>query len=273
MVARRSRFLLVAFLLGIGPSFLSGCGLFHGEVPEGLEFELSRHDEPRRQELLARARELFAEPRSVERVRQAAELYLETVSPLDGFESLWRSAEARAWLAEEHPDEEARLEHARRGAAAAREAVNRAPDRAGGHYYLAILLGLMSQLEGGGLNRIELMLEHGRRVIEIDERFEHAGGHRLLGLLIFETLDNLLVSTGSFDEGLEHLERACELAPAYGLNHLGKARMLIDDEDFAGAREALERVLECPAPEGERRAHETWLVEARELLEEIGKSD
>ena len=103
----------------------------------------------------------------------------------------------------------------------------------------------------------------------IDERLEHAGGHRFLGMLYFETMNYPLVAVGDLDDALRHLERACELFPEYGLNQLALAEVYLEDEEFEEARRRLAHVFQSPPPQDESRAHAGWVARARKLQAEI----
>ncbi len=260
---------MILFLLFISFLPLSGCHIFWGEVPEGSTIQISRISESKRQELIRWAQDNFSEPRELKKVLDSYQYYIQTFSERDQFESLWRVANVCSWLAEYHPKEDERLEYAKKGAALAKECINRVPSEPGGHYYYALNLGLMSQLESGGVNRLKLMDQHAKEVVKLDPNFEYAGGHRFLGMFYFETLDSLAFSQGTFEDALMHLEKACEIAPEYGLNQLALARLLIDDEDFETARHHLKLVIESRPPTGEKKVHKDWVREAECLIAEL----
>jgi tetratricopeptide (TPR) repeat protein len=231
-----------------------------------LRYELSRAGAAI---IFQQAREvdrLYAEPRSPERLEKSLELSLAAISPHDGYSMLWRAGRACAWLAERHPDLESRRRYARLGAAAGAEALRLSAASPQAHYFYALNLGLLSELEGGSLGNLDAMVVSVRRVIELDERYDHAGGHRFMALLIDATKDNFVAAIGTLDDALEHIDRACRLDPDYGHNHLIRAKLLIQDEEFEAAREALARVLSSPPPAHESEEHQDWLAEAGKLL-------
>lgn len=253
---------------------LVGCSLFHDpalddnvvvtESPLGADEVATRIEE---------GDATYQEPRSIWRVRRALELYLDSVSPSNNYGGLWRASRACYWLGEHHSDDDERKRYARKGVQLGRAAGERAPLEAAGHYYHALNLGLLSQLEGRGLGRVEVMEALAKRVIELDPSFEYAGGPRYLGILYDHTKDNPLVAMGDFDDALAQLERACHIAPDYGGNQLALARLLVQDEEYQSARKRLELVLSAEAPPDEKALHAKWAEEARRILQQISDDE
>lgn len=248
----------------------SGCSLFHDAALEDrFEYTETTLGPAEIAVTLEEADRLHGEPRSVERVEKSLSLSLGAIAPGDEHGALWRAARACYWLAENHGDGERCREYALRGSLIAREGARLAPGRPEPWYFQALNLGILSRLEGRGLGRIAVMEELARKVIEIDERYEHAGGHRFLGILYHRTMDNPLTVIGDIDDALFHLRRACELFPNHGHNQLALAEVLLADEEFDLARESLRRVLASPTPPGETEDHGRWVRRARELLGEL----
>jgi tetratricopeptide (TPR) repeat protein len=110
---------------------------------------------------------------------------------------------------------------------------------------------------------------YGEVALALDERYDHAGAHRLLGRL--HTLaPKIPLVTGwvSRDEAVSHLRRAVALAPDDLLNqvYLADALLQYQAERSAEAREILRRVLQ-KKPDPERVVEdERALAEARKLL-------
>ncbi len=250
-------------------TFASGCSLFHDPaIDEGAIVRESSLAAAELEERIAAADELWAEPRTVDRVQRALDICLESASPKNDWAALWRAARCAYWLAGHHPDEERRREYALTGAHLGAAAVERTPARPEAHYFHALNLGLLSRLEGRGVRRVPLMAERARRVIELDEAYEHAGGRRFLGILCFNTMNNPLVAIGTIDDAMDNLRRACEIAPAYGGNQLAYAEVLLADERLDEARQRLERVLASPLPPDDSELHREWIARARELIRE-----
>ena len=258
----RSAGVLMGLIFGAA---FSGCA----SSPDAYPYEESPLEASVIAERAARCDELYRQPRTPSRVARSLELCLRSVSSHDGYSALWRAGRAGAWLAEKHPESEARLRYARIGVALGRAAIADAPGRAESHHFYALNLGLLSGLEGGGLGRLPKMVAAAKRVVTLDERYDHGAGHRFLGILYFETMDNFLAAQGDIDDALAELNRACELFPDYGHNQLALARVLIEDEAFEEARIRLQRAIDSPVPEDETEEHREWIAEAHELLKEL----
>jgi tetratricopeptide (TPR) repeat protein len=250
---------------------LCGCALFRDRALDtSFEYEESTADVPRLESQLAEADDLYREPRSIDRVRRSLEIYLRSISAKNHYDALWRAARACMWLADHRLEGDARIEIAFKGVSIAEEATRRSPNRAEAHYYHGLCLGTLSRLEGGGLRRVKVMEAAGLRVIELDEAFEYAGGHRFLGMLYGRTKDHPLAGIGSFEEAVEHLERAHELFPGYAYNGLALAEVLIsEEEEPERSRALLEEVLGTPPPPDRSADHARWVARARDLLESI----
>lgn len=115
----------------------------------------------------------------------------------------------------------------------------------------------------------EKIRRYGEISVALDERFERAGGHRLLGRL--HTLaPRIPFVTGWVDreKAVSHLRRAIALAPEDLYNHVYLADALLQHrpDKAAEAKQILQRVLQRQ-PDPERVVEdERALVEARKLL-------
>ncbi|HYN22245.1 MAG TPA: hypothetical protein VE078_14890 [Thermoanaerobaculia bacterium] len=115
----------------------------------------------------------------------------------------------------------------------------------------------------------EKIRRYGEISVALDERFERAGGHRLLGRL--HTLaPKIPFVTGWVDreKAVSHLRRAVALAPEDLYNHLYLADALLQHQSdkAAEAKQILQRVLQ-KKPDPDRVVEdERALVEARKLL-------
>jgi hypothetical protein len=118
-----------------------------------------------------------------------------------------------------------RAEIARAGIDACRRLLARERNSAPGHYYLAMNLGELADAEAPSLTAYRLVYEVEQEfkiVVEIDERFDHAGPARNLGELYFQA-PGWPFSVGSKHKARQWLERAADLAPDYPGNQLNLA--------------------------------------------------
>lgn len=142
----------------------------------------------------------------------------------------------------------------------ARRALQVSPDDPEAHSWLGAALGRQA-LQQGPRSRVQLagqIREHARATLAADSA--HARGHHVLGLWHAEVeriggvsrffAEHLLggeaLEGASWDEALQHLERAVELAPQVLIYRIEWARALADRERVDEARSQLRRVLEDP---------------------------
>jgi tetratricopeptide (TPR) repeat protein len=145
------------------------------------------------------------------------------------------------------------------------------------HLWAAVHWGLwgdaFGRLAAARQGVADKMQRYSEIVIALDERFEAAGGHRLLGRLHSEAPKIPLV-TGWVDraQAIAHLRRAVALAPDELYNQLFLAEALLD---HAPARKAealaiLRRVVATPPPADRIVEVERAREDARALLKENG---
>src|SRR3954471_4741276 len=152
-----------------------------------------------------------------ERVYREAHTTLETEPK--SVEALWKLARACFDWAEVAPPEN-RASIAEEGIAAAQQGIGRKYGSAAAHYYLAMNLGQLARTKSlGALKLVREMEQEFKEAISLDEKFDHAGPHRSLGLL-YKDAPGWPTSIGSRSKARQHLGRACELAPEYPDNRL-----------------------------------------------------
>lgn len=217
---------------------------------------------------LAEADRLYEAPRTVEAVRQSLVLCEQSFSENDEAGARWRAARACAWLAT-HDDEASRQRHAERGIEIGEESLSADPSNAEPFYYQALNIGLLSEITGSGLFRIKTMKQHALRVIEVDEQFHYAGGHRFLGILCYRTSRIPLFAAGTAEDARRHLARALELFPAHGENQLAMAEFHIWEDKPELARPYLEQLDASTPPPDLAAEHADWKRNGRELARQV----
>jgi len=139
---------------------------------------------------------------------------------------------------------------AEQGIAASRRAILLSPDSAAAHFYLGVNLGQLARTKlFTALGLLYDMEAAWKRTVELDERYNYAGGHRCLGLLYLDA-PGWPLSLGSRTKARRHLQKAAELDPDYPENRL----CLL---------EARFRWGEARAMQGQLAAMETTLQSAR----------
>ena len=153
-------------------------------------------------------------------------------------EAAWQFARACFDLAELAKTSSERAALAEEGIAACRAAIARKYGSAPAHYYLAMNFGQLARTKAiGALKLVHEMENEFNTAIELDEKFDHAGAHRSLGLL-YKDAPGWPTSIGSRSKARLHLRKAVELSPDYPDNRLclleaflewGERRLVLDD--------------------------------------------
>jgi tetratricopeptide (TPR) repeat protein len=212
------------------------------------------------------------QPRRLPQVRQAADQLTAAARALpDHYDAQFQAAVAQAFLAEHAADKPTRLAAAKLGVVLARRARELQPDRPEGHYWYAVNTGLVADLDRAfGLSAVAEMEPALKRVIEVDEHYDYAGAHRLLGILYLRTPPPP-TSIGSRRKGLRALQRASELFPEYPENQLYLAEALRETGRTADARTALEQVLRAKPWPDRQFESQRWRAQAQEQLAALNR--
>jgi tetratricopeptide (TPR) repeat protein len=142
------------------------------------------------------------------------------------------------------------------------------PHRVEGRYWLAMHLCGLAETSGSMEARklLPRIMEELERAQAIDDAYDQAGCHRVLGRIYFEA-PAWPFSVGDLEKSLQHLTAAVRLAPENSTNHLYLAETLIRLNRQVRARQELERVLQCSKHALMPRGLEEDRKEARRLLE------
>lgn len=163
------------------------------------------------------------------------------------YEVQWQLALACLDVVDAHPDASNgdRLPYARKALRYAKAAVASEEGRVEGHFYLAIALGRVLELEFlPDLDQIGTLEAEAERARAIDPTYEHAGPLRFLALLYMNAPPwPIGPELAGEEEEIEALwEEALQLASSWVENHLGFAEFLAkedrDAEALAHAHEA-----------------------------------
>ena len=164
------------------------------------------------------AKTLAPEAAYAESAYQAAKVQL-AAKPKDA-ETAWKFASACFDRAEFAINNNDRAALGNEGIKAMRALLERDPNSAPGHYYLAMDIGEVAQTKKlKALAMVAEMEKEFLRAKELDEKFDYAGADRNLGVLYMKT-PGWPTSIGDQVKAKAHLLRAVELAPEYPENHL-----------------------------------------------------
>jgi len=184
----------------------------------------------------------------------------------DDYEACWKGARAAAWIAGRAQGDEQRKIFAMEGIQLGNSAVEAKPDGAEGRYYRAIAMGELADVDHSyGLDAVKRMEEDCLAAIEADARFDHAAGHRFIGILYLEC-PGPPTSIGSLRKSKKHLDLALDLAPDWPENRFWRGKLARAEGDLDRARRELQAVIDAPTPPGHATEAEEWRSDAREEL-------
>ncbi len=252
-------------LTGVVGLLIGGCSAPEVKVFNYTEVSLGPNEIDSRIKSIDR---LYAPPRTLANVDRSFTTCLSSISKTSRDRVLWRMARAAAWLAENFPDWDDQVDIAKTGVSIGRESVRLPVDKAEPYFYCALNLGVLSDLFKTK-DLVEEMIDLCKKAIELDETLDYAGPHRFLGILYYETEGYPMVTKATLDDALRHLERACELAPDYGHNHLALAKALLEDDQYDAAKTHLQKVLDLPNPDGDEVERAKWVREAQGLIRQL----
>lgn len=147
------------------------------------------------------------------------------------------------------------------------------PDGVAGHYWKALnLSGLADVNRLRGFKLLPQIMDELKRSLALDETYDQAGAHRVLGRIYFEA-PGWPMSVGDREKSLEQLTAAVRLAPDNSTNHLYLAETLLAMRSKPQAREELEKVLQARryaiSPQHLEEDHQ----EARGLLKKLEQQE
>jgi len=155
-------------------------------------------------------------------------------------EAAWRLGQAAFDWAEFQTHDPDRARIAEEGIAACKSALVNSPASAPANYYLALCQGQLARTKKLGALKLVVQMEASLSAAQtLDERFDHAGPDRALGLLYFEA-PGWPTSIGNKNKARRHLERAVTLAPDYPDNRLSLAEALWHWHEKEGTQSQLE---------------------------------
>ncbi len=149
----------------------------------------------------------------------------------------------------------------------ARELVRHDPRDGAAQYWLGTSQALKANAAGLSALALVSQARHSlQRALELDPGLDQGGPHRVLGRLYCK-LPALL--GGDYAKSERHLRQALELGPAYWLNHLYLAALLLELNRRDEARALLGQVLAGPAPAGQEPEYQLWRGQALRLLQRL----
>jgi tetratricopeptide (TPR) repeat protein len=119
------------------------------------------------------------------------------------------------------------------------------PSGVAGYYWKAMNLSGLADVgtEMQGFKLLPKIMEALKRAVALDETYDEAGAHRVLGRIYFQA-PPWPISVGDKKKSLANLTAAVRLAPNFSTNHLYLAETLRDMGQKAQAKAELEKVLQ-----------------------------
>jgi hypothetical protein len=214
---------------------------------------------------------LYDARENLESARQAERLWSarrNAAAPALRFESAWKQARADYWLGTHEPAKDARRAALERGLEAARAAVQAAPRRAEGHFWLAANMGALAESFGlrMGLRYRGDIRRELETVLELDPAFQLGSADRALGRWYYKVPG---LFGGSKKKSEEHLRRSLTYHPTSHASLFFLAETLISMDRDTEALTALDQLLAAPVTQGWEPEDREFKEKARELAEEI----
>ncbi|MEQ9363317.1 MAG: TRAP transporter TatT component family protein [Leptospirales bacterium] len=192
---------------------------------------------------------------------------LEKAAESDGARALPKLTEVLFWLGDYAEDAAEQERIFGEGVETGKKAVEAAPDSVDAHLWYASNMGNHGMARGmmSSLFYLGPIEKHGKRAIELDESFFHAGPLRLMGRF-YHQAPGWPVGSGDHQKALECLEKAVTIAPNFGFNKTYLADLLIAKGKKADAKRLLEEVLAIPEDPKTRMLQQRFRSDAEDLL-------
>jgi len=211
----------------------------------GALFLLSQ--EQKTTSLIAQGDELYAQRGDLAKAKEALAKYREALAQgEDKYEAYWRMARVAYWIGDRTTDNNEKKTIFAQGIEDAKKAVELAPAKADGHFWLGVNYGSYGEAKGvlKSLSLVGPIKTEMGRVLRIDASYENGGANRVLGRVYYKLPG---FAGGSNKKSLLNLLKSKELGPKDGLTRIYLAETYLALHDVQKAREELEFVLNMEA--------------------------
>jgi len=217
--------------------------------------------------LVQQGDDLYAQRGDLAKAKEALAKYQAALpAGEDAYGVNWRLARVEYWIGDHTPDNNVKKQIFQQGIDYAKKAIELAPDKVEGHFWLGVCYGVYGEAKGvlKSLALVKPIKEEMRRVLEIEPAYDKGGADRVLGRVFHEVPGFF---GGSEKKSLEHLLKAVEYGPRVGLNLLYLADTYISLGQIEKARQTLEYILTMPPEPDLIPETEEERVQARQRLE------
>jgi tetratricopeptide (TPR) repeat protein len=193
--------------------------------------------------LISQSDALYAERADPSKAQTAlAKLQEAVAAGEDPYSAYWRMARLSYWIGDHTADNDLKKRTFQQGIDDAKKAIELAPDKADGHFWLGVCYGVYGEAKGKlkSLSLVKPIKAEMRRVLEIDPAYDRGGADRVLGRVFHEVPR---IAGGNEKTSLEHLLKAVEYGPRVGLNLLYLADTYLSLDRIEDARKTLETIV------------------------------
>jgi tetratricopeptide (TPR) repeat protein len=193
--------------------------------------------------LLAEGDALYQERADLAKAREAMAKYQAALlKGENAYDAYWKMARVEYWIGDHAPTKDDKRRVFEMGIYHGKKAVQAAPDKAEGHYWLAVNYGSYGEVKGvlKSLSLVKPLKAELNKVLEIDPAYDDGGADRILGRVYYE-LPGFF--GGNKKKSLEHLLKSRDLGPRVGITRLYLADTYLALDDIEKARAELEFVI------------------------------
>ncbi len=202
---------------------------------------------------------------------EAKERFLELAGTEQAGLAYTRLSETMFWFGEYAAEVSDQEEFHGEGVEFGKKAVHLNPNDAAAHLWYAANMGAHGVARGvmSSLFYLKDIEKHGQRAIELDETYFHGAPLRLMGRF-YHQAPGFPFGPGDTRKGVELLEKAVKVGPAFLLNHLYLADAYITARKKGEARQLLQKIIDAPEPDEFADYQGIVQHQAMEMLEKLG---
>ncbi len=193
--------------------------------------------------LLAEGDALYVERADLAKAKEALAKYQAALLKGESaFDAYWKMARVEYWIGDHETVKAEKRRTFELGIYHSKKAVQAAPDKADGHYWLAVNYGSYGEVKGilKSLSLVKPLKAELNKVLEIDPAYDDGGADRILGRMFYE-LPGFI--GGDKKKSLAHLLKSRDIGPRVGITRIYLADTYLVLDDVEKARAELEFVI------------------------------
>lgn len=193
--------------------------------------------------LIIQGDELYAQRGDPAKAKEALAKYQEALaSGEDAYEAYWKMAMVEYRIADHASEKAEKKRILEMGISHGKKAVQLAPEKPEGHYWLGVNYGIYGEAKGvrKSLSLVKPIKEEMKKVLAIEPSYADGGADRVLGRVFYELPE---IAGGSNQRSLKHLLKSKEYGPRVALTRIYLADTYLALKEVRKAREELEYVM------------------------------